>query len=336
MTETASTSNEAARRGEPVVSVIVPAHNEEDFIARCLASLRDLDWPADRLEILVVDHQSSDSTAAIARSAGASVLHHGPGKIGSVRNAGLKLARGEFVAYVDADCIVPRTWLRTAIALLDSATGVGAVGGPCLAPGTGTWVEQGLAATGASPGAVATANTLATSSFIARTSLLRDLGLFDESLMSGEDDDMSVRIRRRGLILKSASDCHIVHYGFPRTWSSLVGKERWHGCNHLEVRSGLDITLILTHLFLLASVALPLLAIAAPLWPTPEIMFGLLGAVAAQFILPLLYALKRLRAYPADWRLIGHFVVVGYGYFVGRALGLIENYRRRLGGRLLR
>jgi cellulose synthase/poly-beta-1,6-N-acetylglucosamine synthase-like glycosyltransferase len=55
--------------------IIVPAHNEAAVIARCIASLRKLDWPVDRFRVVVVAHNCNDSTPAIACAAGARVLH---------------------------------------------------------------------------------------------------------------------------------------------------------------------------------------------------------------------------------------------------------------------
>jgi cellulose synthase/poly-beta-1,6-N-acetylglucosamine synthase-like glycosyltransferase len=55
-------------------AVIVPAHDEAPVIARCVASLRKLDWPADRFRVIVVADNCHDSTAALARTAGARVL----------------------------------------------------------------------------------------------------------------------------------------------------------------------------------------------------------------------------------------------------------------------
>ena len=84
----------------PSVSVIIPAHNEEEHISDCIASVFRTNWPCEHLEILVVDHSSTDSSAALAHSAHANVLHVSSGKIGAVRNVGLAAAKGEFVAYV--------------------------------------------------------------------------------------------------------------------------------------------------------------------------------------------------------------------------------------------
>src|SRR5262249_31706996 len=150
------------------------------------------------------------------------VIQQDTGPIGAVRNAGLKAARGAFIAYVDGDCTVARTWLSGAIALLEADHGVGAVGGPCLSPIDGTWVERSLASSRLCQRDVTRAEALATSSFVARRSLLQEVGLFDETLLSGEDDDMSRKIRSRGLALVSSPACHVIHYGYPRTWWDVV------------------------------------------------------------------------------------------------------------------
>lgn len=314
-----------------LVSVIIPAHNEEKFIEECISSVLQAGCPLDRLEVLVVDHRSTDATADIARQAGARVIHESREcKIGAVRNTGLGSASGEIVAYVDADCTVPSTWLRTAISLLLSDERTGAVGGPCLAPSKGTWVERCLAPTSSRLGIVRPATALATSSLIMRAKLLEELGRFDESLNSGEDDDVSNKIRQRGLTLVSATDCHIVHHGYPRTLTELLKKEIWHGSNHIDVRSGIDLTLILTFVFLIATFFIPVLLISVIARPTSGVLAALAGAIAFQALPPFLFAVKRLRQSLRDLRLTLPLLAVGYAYFMGHGLGVISNLHRRL------
>jgi cellulose synthase/poly-beta-1,6-N-acetylglucosamine synthase-like glycosyltransferase len=90
--------------------VIVPAHNEAAVIARTVASLRKLDWPADLFRILVVADNCSDATASIARSAGAEVLERANlefrGKGYALAHAfGISLEEGkaDAVVVIDAD-----------------------------------------------------------------------------------------------------------------------------------------------------------------------------------------------------------------------------------------
>ncbi len=316
------------RSTTPYVSVIIPAHNEERHIGKCIDSVMKTGWPREMLELLVIDHSSTDRTAKLAHAEGARVLSVSTGKIGSVRNAGLAAAKGEYVAYVDGDCSVPATWLQAAIGLLQSDESIGAVGGPCLSPTDGTWVERSLAPSSIEPGLARRVKAIATSSFIARTSLLRDIGGFDESLISGEDDDMSNRIRSRGLALVSTSDCHIVHHGYPQTWQDVLTKEIWHGSHHIEVRTEFDLTLILTFFFLLASIAVLALTLIPALSPGPKSFYGLGVSLILQLVAPSLLAAKRLRQSPRDWRLIPQLLAVGYAYFIGHSVGVLANLWR--------
>jgi glycosyltransferase involved in cell wall biosynthesis len=316
--------------GIPSVSVLIPAHNEEEYISRCIASVFGTGWPRDQLQILVMDNCSADATARQARTAGADVLHVSMGRIGAVRNVGLAAAQGEFVAYVDGDCEVPPTWLRTAIDLLRADPRIGAIGGPCLSPVDGTWVQRSLAPSKTGSAYVGPAIAIATSSFIARTSLLREAGGFDEALISGEDDDMSNRIRSRGLGLISASDCHIIHHGYPRTWWEAFKKEIWHGSHHIEVRTRFDLTLFLTFVFLSASIALPFLLAGALLVRGTVPRYALCIDVLLQFAPPFLFALKRIRQSSQDWRLALPMLAVGYAYFAGHSIGVLANIWERI------
>jgi len=96
----------------PSVSVIVAAYAEQDVIAARVANLRGLDYPADRLELIVASDGSPDATAEQARAAGADVVLELPrgGKI-RAQDAGVARARGRIVAFSDANV----TWERDAL-----------------------------------------------------------------------------------------------------------------------------------------------------------------------------------------------------------------------------
>jgi cellulose synthase/poly-beta-1,6-N-acetylglucosamine synthase-like glycosyltransferase len=93
--------------------VFVPAHNEEAGIARTVASLRAIDWPADRFRIIVIADNCTDATAAVARTAGARVLER---QDPNLRGKGYALAFGfaaslaegwaQAVVVIDADAEV--------------------------------------------------------------------------------------------------------------------------------------------------------------------------------------------------------------------------------------
>ncbi len=85
----------------PLVSVIVPAYQAEAFLGEALASALGQDCP--EVEILVVDDGSTDRTAEIAAAHGVRVIRQRNGGPAAARNAGLALARGEFLTILDAD-----------------------------------------------------------------------------------------------------------------------------------------------------------------------------------------------------------------------------------------
>jgi glycosyltransferase involved in cell wall biosynthesis len=98
----------------------VPAYNAAETIARCVSSLRALNPSA--LEIIVVDDGSTDETAKEAEAAGARVMrlprNSGPGL---ARNAGAEIAKGEYLAFTDADCVVPSYWLARYLPLMNDS-----------------------------------------------------------------------------------------------------------------------------------------------------------------------------------------------------------------------
>jgi hypothetical protein len=92
--------------GHPHVSLIVAAYNEESVIAAKVANARALDWPHDRLEVIVAVDGAGDETAARARAAGADQVLELPrgGKI-RAQDAGVRAARGELIAFGDANAL---------------------------------------------------------------------------------------------------------------------------------------------------------------------------------------------------------------------------------------
>lgn len=120
-----------------MISFIIPAYNEEALLGKTVetlhrSALAALDGMA--FEIIVVDDDSTDRTAEIARQGGARVVSVQKRQIAAVRNAGAKVAQGEVFIFVDADTLVPEATLRgTLKALRNGAVGGGSqveLGGP--------------------------------------------------------------------------------------------------------------------------------------------------------------------------------------------------------------
>lgn len=114
----------------PRFSVVIPAINESLVIGDCLRSLSAQDF-AGRYEVIVVDNNSTDNTAAIARSLGARVIHEPRAGVCFARQRGTEEACGEFVVSTDADTTFDPGWLSRIDASLTDRPRSVAVAGPC-------------------------------------------------------------------------------------------------------------------------------------------------------------------------------------------------------------
>lgn len=96
-----------------IFSVIIPFLNEEAHIERCIQSLLNQDFPRDKYEIIFIDNDSTDRSREIVLSYPELILITEK-KIGAyaARNRGLSIARGDIIAFTDADCMPTRDWLK--------------------------------------------------------------------------------------------------------------------------------------------------------------------------------------------------------------------------------
>jgi glycosyltransferase involved in cell wall biosynthesis len=112
-----------------MISFIVPAHNEELWLGKCLGSIRTaMATLAEPYEMIVVDDASNDATPRIAEQMGARTIRVEHRKISAVRNSGARAAAGEVFIFVDADTQVNPEAVSAALSVLRS----GAAGGACV------------------------------------------------------------------------------------------------------------------------------------------------------------------------------------------------------------
>ncbi|EAP99018.1 glycosyl transferase [Janibacter sp. HTCC2649] len=111
-------------------SVVVPAWNEEACLGACLDSIASQDYSGS-VEVVVVDNNSTDSTAEVARAHGARVVFEGEQGVCAARQAGADAAVGDVVVSTDADTVFDRAWLSRIDARLRSDPALVAVAGPC-------------------------------------------------------------------------------------------------------------------------------------------------------------------------------------------------------------
>ena len=213
-----------------MISVIVPVWNDEKRIAQCIDALRCQTLRADLFEIIVVDNGSTDSTASVVARYPNVVLAREP-QPGSyaARNRGLSLARGEYVAFTDADCIPQRDWLERGLDAVAGRTDIGVVAGRvAFCEPTGTYDRACLnydrhislrQQDYARIGRAITAN------WFSRKSVLLKNGGFDTKMKSGADHELSARVSKSGLQTIYLSNATVMHP--PRTQvAEITGRAR--------------------------------------------------------------------------------------------------------------
>lgn len=108
------------------VSVVIPVYNEEKCIGDCLTALLNQTHAPD--EIIVVDNNSTDTSAQIAERMGAQVVKEPKQGMIHARNRGFESARYPIIARCDADCIPPKNWVKTIV--VDFDENIDALTGP--------------------------------------------------------------------------------------------------------------------------------------------------------------------------------------------------------------
>lgn len=99
------------------VSIIIPVYNAEKTIERCLRAVFELNYPKDRLEVIVVDDGSVDRTPRIIKSLSnkVKIVHKKRGGAASAQNVGIKNSFGEIILVVDSDAYITKEFLKTVV-----------------------------------------------------------------------------------------------------------------------------------------------------------------------------------------------------------------------------
>lgn len=111
----------------PLVSVVIPAYNEAQYLTRALQSIRNQDFQ--NFELIVVNNNSTDKTVEIAESFGAKVIFEPQRGVGFARQAGFLEANGKIIATTDADTILPPNWLSRIVDEFEKSENLVAFGG---------------------------------------------------------------------------------------------------------------------------------------------------------------------------------------------------------------
>ena len=179
-----------------LISIIIPAFNEGEYLGDMLASLDRavafLRKTGISAEAIVVDNNSLDSTADVARDFGATVVKETCHNVAKVRNTGARSARGDVLVFVDADTIVPENLLWRIVEVMAETTCVGGAVDTNFRPAKlsskiylQVWRIVGKAL-GMAQGATQ----------FSRKDIFFALNGYDETLFMGEDVDFHWRLKR--------------------------------------------------------------------------------------------------------------------------------------------
>lgn len=197
----------------PRVTVVVPCRNEARYIGACLDSILASAYPADALEVLVVDGRSTDGTRTLVADYSAKhpqirLLVNPERVVPRALNIGIEAATGDVIVRMDAHVVYPPEYIpRLVTALAES--GADNVGG-CIVtlPADGTAVAQAIAIGLGHPFGVGNArfrigarearfvDTVPFGCF--PRDVFRRVGLFDEEMVRNQDDEFNSRILRKG------------------------------------------------------------------------------------------------------------------------------------------
>jgi len=215
------------------ISIIIPTYNEEKHIEKLMLSLRNQSITKE-YEIILVDNGSDDKTVQIANNLGARILHKEKNcNISAVRNLGAKKARGKYLAFIDADCEADKDWLSNAYSILVGNDNLGIVGGVYTPPLNKTWVQRAWYSVRVLK-RMQNVNFVPGGNMFIKKILFDEVGGFNETLETGEDYELCMRISENRLII-SDDRIKVIHYGDPSTLIQRLKKEIWYGKNTKDI-----------------------------------------------------------------------------------------------------
>jgi glycosyltransferase involved in cell wall biosynthesis len=298
----------------PLVSFVVPAYNEARFLSRTVPTIRKYIPAPWRAEIIVVDNQSSDDSATVARAAGADLVLTCAGTVAALRNRGAAASHGRILVFLDADVFLTADWARAfpAVAADLDARPRQVTGSWVCVPDSPTFIERSWFA----PQQGGAHSHINSGHMILRREAFNELGGFDERLRTGEDVEISRRAVDRGFAIEDRSALRVIHEGFPKTLWAFARREYWHGLGYYSSwRSfqGSRVTQIAQLIF-----ASLLVALAGSIWSGSA---GLLGVWVLATCCLLLALSARLFYGAGPWRVLANAGLY-FIYMLARFLSL--------------
>jgi len=206
---------------KPFVSVIIPVFNDSEHLNICLEALENQTYPKHLYEIIVVDNGSDHSIKPLVEKYRHVQTTDEP-RQGSyaARNKGISIAKGEIIAFTDADCIPSPDWVENGVGHLLGAPNCGLVGGKIETffkdPSHPTGAElYGKVATYPQQHHVEAMKFSVTANLFTSRNVLERVGPFDDEMKSEGDIEWGQRVFSTGFVLLYAGDTRVKHPARP-------------------------------------------------------------------------------------------------------------------------
>lgn len=312
-------------------SFVIPCLNEEPHLTETIVRLRRCVPAGVGYEVIVVDHGSTDRSAAVAAELGARVIRRPGVALGALRNAGARAARGRVLLYLDADISLTIQWTRRIpqVAGQVARSPLLLAGSFAVPDPAGSWVGKEWECGRRATGEVA---TLPGGHMVMSREGFLSVGGFPEDADAGEDEGFSRRVWEAGGRVVAVPELRVIHRGAPQSLRAFVSRHFWHGAGDAKtvgrfVRSQ---TSVLAAAFFLLHLS-PLAILLLPDRPTalhlagPFLLAGMLPAAATVRRVNGARQCRSLRLLFLFWV---YFLVRGASVLAA-SLGIIRPGRRR-------
>ena len=201
----------------PFVSVVIPVWNDGARLVTCLEALETQDYPAERMEVIVVDNGSGDGPGNLEtrfpriRFA----QERTPGSY-NARNRGIQLARGEILAFTDSDCIPAADWIANGVRRLSEMSRIGLLAGsvevtPKVAASASLIELYDIVLAFPQEDYVRKSYFGPSCNLFTAAEVFREVGLFDGRLNSGGDIEWGRRVFASGREVAYDPDVQVAH-----------------------------------------------------------------------------------------------------------------------------
>ena len=325
------------------VSFVIPAMNEERCLARVLERIKKLSTRSGIAisEIVVVDSGSTDNTREIALEHGCKVVSATPGNVSASRNLGASHCAGDLLAFIDADALLPESWLDECYSTLVEKQALAAGSAITINPDTTSWVEKvwcELAYRSSEGRSISRVEWLPTINILVYREAFAAVSGFREDLVTCEDVDFGQRLSASGQLYRLQGYVDVIHLGESQVLSEFFRREAWRARGEVALLKQrwrkprdllsflLPMLVVITQvtgvavlLLLLSSLTTGLPALPQSL-QLPKLMLGL-----GLFLLPALL-LMLMRRPPPSYFLKGWLLLSIY--FWARTTGIVRNFSR--------